>query len=61
MGTHLEGMAGKAQPQLPAHHHGLHGAPSLAADRAPTQRAIAFRQHLHPALVWVATTNQAQL
>lgn len=54
-------MAGEAQAQLPTHHHGLHRAPVLAADRAPPQRAVAFRQNLHPALVRVAAAAQTQL
>lgn len=59
--AHLEGMAGKAQPQLPAHHHGLHRAPVLAAHRAPPQGPVALGQHLHPALVGVAAAAQPQL
>lgn len=60
-GAHLEGMAGEPQAQLPTHHHGLHGAPVLAADGAPLQSAVALCQDLHPALVRVAAAAQTQL
>lgn len=33
--TYIDGVHGIATPQLPAHHHGLPGAPACAAHRAP--------------------------
>lgn len=53
---YLESVAGEAQAQLPAHHHGLHGSPALTAHSAPHQRAVPLRQHLHAALVRVTAT-----
>lgn len=59
--THLEGTAGKAQAQLPTHHHGLHGAPALAAHGAPHQGAVLLHQDLHAALERAPSTTEAKL
>lgn len=59
--SYLESVAGEAQAQLSADHHGLHGSPALAAHRPPHQRAVPLHQHLHAALVGVAAATQTQL
>lgn len=59
--SHLEGVAGKAQAQLPADHHGLHNAPVLTTHRPPYEGPIPLHQHLHSALVRVPAPVQAQL
>lgn len=60
-GSHLEGVAGKPQAQLPADHHGFHNAPVLTAHHSPYEGPIPLHQHLHPALVGVSAPVQAQL
>lgn len=59
--SHLEGVAGKAQSQLPADHHGLHNAPVLTTHRPPYEGPVPLHQYLHPALVGVPAPVQAQL
>lgn len=59
--VYLEDVAGEAQAQLPADHHGLHGPPAVAAHRPPHQRAVPLRQHLHAALEGAPTAAQTQL
>lgn len=59
--SHLEGVTGEPQAQLPADHHGLHDAPVLTAYRPPYEGPIPLHQHLHPALVGVSAPIQAQL
>lgn len=59
--SHLEGIAGEPQAQLPADHHGLHDAPALAAHRPPYKGPVSLHQHLHPALVGVPAPMQAHL
>ena len=51
--SYLESVAGKAQAQLPADHHGLHGPPAVAAHCAPHQRAVLLCQDLHTTLIGV--------
>lgn len=59
--SYLESVAGEAQAQLSADHHGLHGSPAFAAHRPPHQRAISLHQHLYTTLMGVTTTTQTQL
>lgn len=59
--SHLEGVAGEPQAQLPADHHGLHNAPVLATHGPPHKGPIPRHQHLHPALVGIPAPIQAQL
>lgn len=59
--SYLEGIAGKAQAELPADHHGLHDAPVLTAHLPPYEGPVSLHQHLHPALVGVSAPIQAQL
>lgn len=50
-------MHGVAQPELPAHHHGLSGGPACAAHRAPPGPNL----NLHPALVTAPTAYYPNL
>lgn len=59
--AHLEGAASEAQAQLSTHHHGLHGAPALAAHRAPHQSPVLLHQDLHAALKRAPSTTEAKL
>ena len=59
--SHLEGVAGEPQAQLPADHHGLHDAPALAAHHPPYKGRVPLHQNLHPALIGVPAPMQAQL
>lgn len=59
--SHLEGVAGKPQAQLPTDHHGLYNAPVLATHRPPYEGPIPLHEHLHAALVGVPAPVQAQL
>lgn len=59
--THLQGMAGEAQPQLPADDHGLIEPPLGTAHRTPPQLALHRHQHLHDALLGAAPPGQAHL
>lgn len=59
--SHLEGVTGEPQAQLPADHHGLHDAPVLTAHCPPHEGPIPLHQHFHPALVGVSAPIQAQL
>ena len=61
MHSYLESVAGEAQAQLSAHHHGLHGPPALTAHRPPHQRAVPLHHHLHTALERVTASAQTQL
>lgn len=59
--SYLEGMAGEAEAELPAHYHGLHGAPAVSTHRAPHQRAVSLHQHLDAALERVTASAQTHL
>lgn len=58
---YLESVIGKAEPQLSADHHGLHGPPALAAHGSPDQRAVSLCQHLDATLVRVPAAVEPQL
>lgn len=59
--SHLEGVAGEAQSELSADHHGFHHSPAVTAHRPPNQRTVPLRQNLQTALIRVPAAAQTQL